>query len=520
MPNSHFDLYEATGIRFTTGDEQSIVATTTKDLEILGSIPVFTQVRFVEATAEDTLETVEAKCSTVAESLDVENGIVANVTFPEGAARVFVCYRFPESTLYRRLEETEGNWSVLSSFFTVKSLSEVNPSFLVAGVETTMTFSGVGLENTSVALAKEDCSSVPESAFTPIVSGVATLTPAADARGELLVCMQFPNEPVYALQTVAIASVDPQTITNIINVPHRITISGQYVAKGDRVGVMVDGVCDLSQGGVLDDNLSLLLKLSLLGRWTLCYKFAGYRSAIPVDITVNVVMETLEFYPAFVVSGASNELRVLIPAFNEEDTVTLEGVTGVSRVEEGVKIVSFSTMEFTEATATVVYKHAYAGTIERSLPVYTVSLSKEGAYFGLDEMVTVSGVGSEFINAIGFATGGVHSGGRAVQRGGERDAGERGCEELGLPRVCVVHDGAGSDLRVVGDVQGGWRGQLQSACVDCGSAAADDDPSQRCGAGDGVGRGSVFFGQSDADDGQLLGCAVHDASGGVRGRGC
>lgn len=61
-------------------------------------------------------------------------------------------------------------------------------------------------------------------------------------------------------------------------------------------------------------------------------------------------------------------------------------------------------MEFTNSTVTMVYNHTYAGEISMTLPVYTVALNKKGSYFNQAEVVSVSGTGSESINAIGFAT--------------------------------------------------------------------------------------------------------------------
>ena len=261
-----------------------------------------------------------------------------------------------------------------------------------------MKFTGFGLEGALVGVSQEECSALAEESLVAIEEGRATLTPSAEVSGELSLCVKFPNEPVVSMATVSIASVDAQEVTNIINVPHRVFFTGAFVAAGDRVGVMVDGVCDRSLGGELDEAKSVLLTLNAIGRFQLCYRFSGFNAFVPVDVVVRVVMESLRYEPAFVVSGASNTLVAVIPAFNPEDTVTLNGVQGVSSVRDGQKVVSFSTMDLEEDTVTLVYKHAYAGQITMTLPVYRVALSEEGTYYNLATEVQVTGAGEEKVS--------------------------------------------------------------------------------------------------------------------------
>ena len=407
IANSHFDLYAATGIRFTTGDESSIVVSTTKNLQLLGSIPSETQVHFVNATNEDTLNTILMKCNNeITEVMDVVNSIVSDITFTEGIQQVYVCYSFPETTLSRRLEE--NTWSVIPTPFMVKSIDTIEPSFLVAGVQSTITVTGMGLENTSVALTDSECSSIEESAYVTLVNGQAAVTPASTASGEISACFKFPNETPVALKTVAIASIDSQTVTNIISIPHRIFFTGTYLAEGDIVGIMIDGNCELTRGGILETDHSTKIKIDTLGNYQLCYKFTGFASAIPINVFITVVNESLEYQPGFIVSGASNKLQVLIPAYNlGEDKILLDNVEGVMTEEDGKLYISFATRSFDESmeTVSIIYQHAFAtSTIIKTLPIYSIELDKQGTYVNTETTLILNGRGIENVLSIGFAT--------------------------------------------------------------------------------------------------------------------
>ena len=234
-----------TDIRFTTGDARSIVVTKPKDLELIGSIPAYTSVRFVKAAEDYTLESLAEQCKNATSTYEVMDGIVRSVTFENGTDRMFMCYRLPVSILYRRLEESdEGSWSVLNVPFMVKSLDSVTPQLLVAQASTTVTVTGIGISDAKIALSEGDCGLLEESVFKPLEVNSVDLIPSITETGEQNVCVEFPNEPAYGLKTVDIAYIKPMNISLMVDTPLRVELQGFHISAGDQLRIYRNGVCD------------------------------------------------------------------------------------------------------------------------------------------------------------------------------------------------------------------------------------------------------------------------------------
>lgn len=161
-------------------------------------------------------------------------------------------------------------------------------------------------------------------------------------------------------------------------------------------------------------------------------------------------------------------------------------------------VVSFSTMDLEEDTVTMVYKHAYAGQITMTLPVYRVALSEEGTYYNLATDVQVTGAGVEKVSTIGFAVSECTS---EVEMFEVREGAMTvsvSAENLDY-HLCVMYENVPAFYFVTSvtfKVGGGE--DAEHPAVDRDAAAADDDPQGRGGGADAVGSGPVRGGQGGA----------------------